>query len=120
MRSTLRVVRPSGELVVNPETLQADRESVLVYEGRGKLQNYNAYEQKSTIAGESVTILRIRCDIPLGAAVVQPGDVVEVLANPDDPSLVGVKMRVAMQAPNKSIATAYRFWCDAEDQGGTS
>lgn len=114
MQTGLKITRPTGEIMVDEKTLEASRDQRLLYEGVGKLTTFNAYEQNATIAGAGITVTRIRVDIPIGASLVQPGDIVEILSNPPDPLLVGVKLRVAMIAPYKSVATAQRFWCDHE------
>lgn len=113
MPSTLRVVRYSGKPRLVPGSLEPVRDSAVVYEGRGKAQSYEAHEQSVTVAGASITVIRVRIDVPVNEGYEpRPGDVVTVLANPDDSQLEGKEFRLASEAPFKSMATAYRVFAD--------
>ena len=114
MPSVLRVSRFTGDVTVAPGTLKPVRASTVVYEGVGKIQSYEAHEQPVNVAGASVTVIRTRVDFPVDESgfLPRPGDVVEVLVNPDDPDLVGRVFRLASAAPFKSSATAYRVFAD--------
>ncbi|MGJ9505391.1 DUF6093 family protein [Actinotignum schaalii] len=114
MTDQVRVTRFTGEVTVYG--LEARRESTLIYEGRGKLQSYEGYEQDRVVAGASLTITRTRLDIPVGDWGLQPGDQVVVLKSVD-PGLIGKEYRVASLAPFKTHATAYRVFVDEETRG---
>lgn len=115
MRTTVRVTRQTGE--VTYDGLKPVRGDLLIYEGKGKIQSYEGYEQERTSAGANVVVVRVRLDIPVGVAVIEPGDHVEVLACLDDPQLVGERFRVSALAPYKSMATAYRVFVDLIERG---
>lgn len=113
MVSDLRVIRYHGKPYTVPGSLRPVRDSTVVYEGRGKIQSYEAHEQSVTVAGASVTVVRTRVDFPVsGGYEPRPGDMVEVLANPDDPKLEGRTFRLASDSPYKSATTAYRVFAD--------
>lgn len=50
----------------------------VVYEGRCKVQTYEAYESNPLSGGHTYTVQRYRLDIPLGAGPIEPGDVAKV------------------------------------------
>lgn len=112
MRAQLRVVRETGEIVFDPDGTNERRETVVVYEGRGKIQSYEGHEQPVSAAGQATIQLRTRVDTPVGSGPFIPGDKVTVLANPDDTLLEGVELRIAALSPFKSMATAYRVFAD--------
>lgn len=110
MRSQIRITRVDGEPRFDPETLKpVTPKSMLVYEGKGRIQSYEAYGVQIERADASITTTNLRCDIPVGTAKVKPGDIVEVLSNLDDPLLAGLKAVVVGVVPFKSQATAYRM-----------
>lgn len=112
MRATVRVEREVGQIVYDPDGTNPRRETLLIYEGRGKVQSYEGHEQPVVTAGQSIAMLRTRVDVPVGSGPFIPGDRVKVLANPDDPMLETVELRIAALAPFKSMATAYRVFAD--------
>lgn len=112
MRATLRVVREVGEIQVDTDGTNPRRETLVVYEGKGKIQSYEGHEQPVMVAGQAQALLRTRVDVPVGVATFRPGDVVTVVKNPDDPNLEGEQLRIAALAPFKSMATAYRVFAD--------
>lgn len=112
MRTTVRIERPTGETVTDPDTFRAVQAVELLWRGRGKVQSYEAYEQTRDVGGSDVTLVRVRVDIPVGACTVQPDDSITVEACMDDPALVGRVYRVAGVAPYKSMATAYRIFVE--------
>lgn len=115
MRTTVRITRPTGD--VSFDGLTPVKESLVLYEGRAKLQSYEGYEQERTSVDASITSVRVRLDLPVGLVEVEPGDRVEVLACTDDPEMVGRSLRVAGLAPYKSMATAYRVYADLIERG---
>lgn len=112
MRATVLVERETGQITFDPDGTNARRETIVVYEGRGKIQSYEGHEQPVMTAGQAVAMLRTRVDVPVGSGPFIPGDRVTVLANPDDPMLEGVSLRIAALSPFKSMATAYRVFAD--------
>lgn len=112
MRATIVVERETGPIVHDADGSDPRRETVVVYQGRGKIQSYEGHEQPVVVAGQAVALLRTRVDTPVGSGPFIPGDKVKVLANPDDSMLEGVELRIAALAPFKSMATAYRVFAD--------
>lgn len=113
MPSRLRVKRYAGKPRVQPGSLEPVRDSWIAYEGVGKAQSYEAHEQSVTVAGASVTVVRVRIDFPVnGSYLPRPGDMVTILENPDDRNLEGQEFRLASESPFKSMATAYRVFAD--------
>lgn len=113
MRSRLEIRRFKGKPRTVEDSLVPVRDSEIVYQGKGKVQSYEAHEQPVQRAGASVTVIRTRIDVPIGDGYApRPGDIVRVLENPDDPLLVGETFRLAAAAPFKSMATAYRVFAD--------
>ena len=106
MRATVRVEREVGQIVYDPDGTNPRRETLLIYEGRGKIQSYEGHEQPVSAAGQARTLVRTRVDVPVGSGTFIPGDKVTVLENPDDPSLEGVELKISALAPFKSMATA--------------
>ena len=117
MRATLRVERPTGETVLDPDTLVEAEALELVYEGPGKVQTYEAHEALVEVAGSSATKIRLRADFPVGSFAPAVDDVVTVASNPDDDSLEGMVMQVVSISPVKSLATAYRVFVDVVTHG---
>lgn len=115
MRTTVRISRPIGDVTFTG--LTPSREQTLVYEGKGKVQAYEAYESERTSVDSSVTVARVRLDIPIGAAKLEPGDHCEVIECLDDPELNGALFRISGLAPYKSMATAYRVFMDKIERG---
>jgi len=113
MPALLEVRRFTGRTRVEPGSLRPVRDSTVVYRGPGKAQSYEAHEQSVAVAGASVTVIRTRIDFPVeGPYEPRPGDIVTVLANPDDSKLVGKEFRLASESPFKSMTTAYRVFAD--------
>lgn len=115
MVSRVKIERFTGETIY--EGVHPIRERTLVYEGRGKVQSYEAYEQSMESGGGSVTVTRVRVDIPVSAPACRPGDIVTVVENVPDPRLVGMTLRVASLAPFKSLATASRMFAEDITRG---
>ena len=118
MRAMVRVERETGQITFDPDGTNPRRETLLIYEGRGKVQSYEGHEQPVSAAGQARTLVRVRVDVPVGSGTFIPGDKVTVLGNPDDPQLVGVELKISALSPFKSMATAYRVFADIESPGG--
>ena len=109
MTATVEVRRFTGETIVDPVTLVELPQYVTVYDGKAKIASYEAFEQTAEVAGGIVTVVRTRCDFPVGSFKAQPGDAVHVLTDEADPQLAGRIYRLAVNAPYKSHASAYRI-----------
>lgn len=86
---------------------------VLVYEGKGKLQSYEGYEQNSEVVGHTATVQRLALHLPVTAYRPQVGHVA-VCVSAEDSNLVGSEYRMTQDVPFKSFATAYRVFVDFE------
>ena len=69
-----------------------------------------AYESKPEAGGFSFSVSRVVVRVPFGP-IFQPGDVITVLADPDNPQLVGTVLRVA-SVDDMSQAAAQRLLCE--------
>lgn len=96
---------------VDPLTGEALR--VLVYEGKGRLQSYEGYEQTPEVIGHTSTVQRMSLHLPIGPYRPQVGHVA-VCVKSLDPNLVGTQYRMTQDAPFKTHATAYRVFVDFE------
>lgn len=96
---------------VDPLTGEALR--VLVYEGKGKLQSYEGYEQNPESVGHTATVQRMSLHLPVGTYRPQVGHVA-VCVSSLDPNLNGTEYRMTQDAPFKTFATAYRVFVDFE------
>lgn len=96
---------------VDPLTGEAVR--VTVYEGKGRLQSYEGYEQTPEVIGHTSTVQRMSLHLPVGPYRPQVGHVA-VCAESLDPNLVGTQYRMTQDAPFKTHATAYRVFVDFE------
>ena len=105
-----RVYRLDTEQV-DPLTGEAVHE--LVYEGKGRLQSYEGYEQTPEVIGHTSTVQRMSLHIPVGAYRPQVGHVA-VCVESLDSNLVGTHYRMTQDAPFKTHATAYRVFVDFE------
>lgn len=113
--------RPTGHSDPDPLTHKVTTTYSVVYDPDGpfdgmcKLQTYEAFEQERESAGITQLINRLRVDLPRGSLLVRPNDVVTVLAVASplaDPLLVGQHFRFTVQAPYKSLASAYRVFAE--------
>lgn len=114
MRATCAVVRPTGSTVD-----VAGREVVTfttVYEGRCYVR-YPGVAFETNRDSQTVTIVqsRVVVRVPFGPAFA-PGDVVEIVTDPDTPHLVGTQLRVA-SIDDQSQATAQRLLCEDNQAG---
>ena len=96
---------------VDPLTGEAAR--VTVYEGKGRLQSYEGYEQTPEVIGHTSTVQRMSLHLPVGPYRPQVGHVA-VCTESLDPNLVGTQYRMTQDAPFKTHATAYRVFVDFE------
>ena len=94
---------------VDPLTGEAVRE--LVYEGKGKLQSWEGYEQNTESVGHTSTIQRLSLHLPVTSYRPQVGHVA-VCVESLDPNLVGTEYRISQDAPFKTFSTAYRVFVD--------
>ena len=94
---------------VDPLTGEAVR--VTVYEGKGKLQSWEGYEQNTESVGHTSTIQRLSLHLPVTSYRPQVGHVA-VCVESLDPNLVGTEYRISQDAPFKTFSTAYRVFVD--------
>lgn len=110
MTTRIQVLRYTGELGPSPDDpVRRERKSTVVYEGKAKIQTYEAYESLPESAGAVLTSVRLRVDVPVGAFTAEPGDEVHVLKSSSDTDLVGLIIRINTVSPYKTHATAYRL-----------
>lgn len=95
----------------NPDPLTGEDTLVKVYEGPGRLQNYEGHEQTKEAGGRVSVIQRMSLHLPVGEYRPQVGHVARCVES-HDPNLVGTEYRITQDAPFKSHATAYRAFVD--------
>jgi hypothetical protein len=117
MRATLSITRPDmAHPLENPVTQQVTYDGPEVYTGPGYLRYPGLAQETSPVAGGSTQAdSRIVVRVPHGIAF-RPGDQVKVLADPDNPQLVGTVVWVA-SIDDQSQATAQRLLCVDRQQG---
>ena len=97
---------------VTGETTDDDGRTVptyaLIYNGKCKVQTYEAYEQNPEAAGATMTIQRYAVHVPVGAFDPAIGQVITITASSLDPHLPGTRFRVVALL-HKTAATAYRL-----------
>lgn len=106
-RATVRITRP-GVAVWDPETLQNEATSTTVYEDRGRIRAAATQASADDAADQAFTASQFILSIPVDAADIEKGDVVECLADPSDAALVGRKFIVVWPTA-ESDATARRI-----------
>lgn len=94
---------------VDPLTGEAVR--TVVYEGKGKLQSWEGYEQNTESVGHTSTIQRLSLHLPVTSYRPQVGHVA-VCVDSLDPNLIGTEYRISQDAPFKTFSTAYRVFVD--------
>ena len=94
---------------VDPLTGEAVRAAV--YEGKGKLQSWEGYEQNTESVGHTSTIQRLSLHLPVTSYRPQVGHVA-VCVDSLDPRLIGTEYRISQDAPFKTFSTAYRVFVD--------
>lgn len=114
MRGTCRITR-RGPLVAD-ENGDVSSSSATVYEGKGYARYPGlAFEQNADSQGVNVVQSRIVYRVPFGP-IFRPDDVVEILTDPDNPQMVGTRLRVA-SIDDQSRATAQRLICEDNQAG---
>ena len=81
-----------------------------VYDGPGKLQSFESYEQNPNAGGHEYTVMRPHLHLPLEgtSADVEPKDVAVCTASVADASMVGIEVKVEGRQL-KTYMTARRF-----------
>ena len=116
MRATCVIRRPIGEDVDANGKVVPIYDPTPVHDGPCYTRYPGlAFEQAPVIGGLQYAISRIVVRIPFGP-VARPGDVVEILSDPDNPQLIGTRLRVA-SIDDQSQATAQRLLCEDHQQG---
>jgi hypothetical protein len=111
MRGHYRVLRQSGTATTDPDTGEVTFAESTIYDGKGYTRYPGiAFEQNPEAGGAVFTISRILVRLPFGVTF-RPGDVVEVVSDPDNPQLKGTRLRVA-SIDDQSQATAQRLLCE--------
>lgn len=113
MIDTLRVTRASTEPPIrDPATgTTTSPPPDLIYEGKGKIQTYEANEAGISAGGKLFTVQRYKAHLPVGVGPFQVDDLVTVAKARLDPHLAGNKF--TMVGPmNKTAATAQRIQVD--------
>lgn len=107
MTDTVTITRP-GATTTDPATGVPDTDGALVYTGKAKLQADATLQQTSEVGTAVQTITRGSVHLPVGAALVKPGDLVILTGSATRPDLVGARSRIAQPMPAKTWATADR------------
>lgn len=103
--------RPDGEATA-PGGFHVTATYTTVYDGRARLQTYEAHEQTTGgQSGSSAVVQRSTLQVPVGAFASLPGDIA-TCAESLDPLLVGRSVRITQEYPVKEHATAYRMFVD--------
>lgn len=104
--------RATGAMTTDPVTLEEVPVMATIYAGKCKTRMPGATSPgTSQIPGQSIVKDESILSLPIGApgsGDVRTNDVWECTANPLDPSLVGVKLRIA-GVHHQTFATAHRF-----------
>lgn len=110
MRSTV-TIRRLGTATTNPATGEVTTDGTVVYAGkaRWKAPTTSATETETgaSIFTSTPGVVSVPIDNPNGYSP-RPGDVVECIADPDHPSMVGRKVRVSARFEGDDL-TAYRI-----------
>lgn len=112
MLDTCTVGRVTGETTVDPDTGAVIPVTVSVYEGRCKVQTFEAHEANPEMGGSVATVQRYSVHVPVGAFEPEVGMVVTITAAALDPHLTGTAFRVVALL-HKTAATAYRLGVEA-------
>lgn len=97
-----------GADTVNESTGAVTAPLTSVYEGKGRVQTYEPYEQTSEAGGHTYTTQRYSVHIPVASCAPTVGMVVDVVASVHDANLTGRRFRVVALL-HKSLSTAYRL-----------
>lgn len=107
--ATFNVLRPSGEKVEDPVTLEEIPVLIVKHTAiRGKFQTGQSQTREAEAPGVKIadTTLEWHCSVLVADLLTD--DVVECTASPSDPAQVGVRVRIIGPFV-KSLATARRF-----------
>ena len=109
MTSTVTITR-TGEPVWDEDTGTYTDATTTVYEGRCKVQTFQAFEAEPEAGGAQRVIQRYYLHVPVTAGVFLPGDRAEITASAN-PLLVG-NVYVVAAAHEKDWQTAQRLLVD--------
>lgn len=109
MTDTWTVYRTGAE-VLNETTGNYEPVTTTVYDGPGKLQSFESYEQTPEAGGHQFTQMRPTLHLPVNesSANVRPDDVAVCTASTMDADLVGTEVTVN-GVQSKTYMTARRF-----------
>jgi hypothetical protein len=108
MRDTCTITRP-GEQVWNPETLQYDEATFVVYTGRCRIKGAGMRDRAMNAADQEFLESQRILSLPIvGSEGVRKDDTVVIDSSESDLALVGVPFTVIAR-PASSDATARRF-----------
>lgn len=102
------VIGDLGDPVTNPDTGEVTTPIDALYDGRCKVQTWEAQESNPEAGGAVLTVQRYAVHIPVGSYVPAIGHVVEIETAALDPNLAGRRYRVVALL-HKTLATAYRL-----------
>lgn len=105
------VVRRKVGDETDPDTFEVRPVYETVYDGRCKMQTYEAHEATPVVVGATQVVQRASLHLPVGSYRTAPGDVA-VIVEARDPLLVGKAFRLVQEYPVKSHATSYRIFVD--------
>lgn len=108
MHDTVRIERGSGAPVTDPDTGEVTYPRTTVYEGKARIQTYEAQEHKQDVGTATITTTRYALHVPVGSYAPSLDDVATVTAAANDPHLVGRRFDVVALL-HKTAATAYRL-----------
>src|SRR5690606_22713381 len=103
--------RLTAAVATAPDTFEVRPVYETVYDGRCKMQTYEAHEATPVVVGATQVVQRASLHIPVGSYRTAPGDVA-VIVEARDPLLVGKAFRLVQEYPVKSHATSYRIFVD--------
>lgn len=106
------ITRVTGEGVYDPETgTRGPAPTVMVYDGKCKLQTYEPHESAVESGDHVYTQQRYHLHLPIGAGPVAVDDTTELTASVADAQIVGRAYRIA-GTHHKTFATAQRILVD--------
>jgi len=107
MVDSCRITAP-GEPVTDPDTGEVTNSSVLVYEGRCKVQSKDSATSNPEAGGAVFTVVSRQVHIPVNAAEIRDGYEVEITASLLNQFTVGKVYRVSGFTPD-TYDTAFRI-----------
>lgn len=85
-----------------------------VYAGRCKITSYEGHEQERDVMSFPATVQRLSIHLPIGKYEPHVGDIITVTDTGGlDDRFLGMKFRVAQEAPYRTYATADRIFIDS-------